>query len=196
VSDGVELKQFSVGDWDNNVYILVDRATGASALFDAPTDAPRILEALDGTNPTYILMTHADGDHVGALDEVRQATAAPVGAHPAEAGRMPSPPDFELHDGQVLPLGNSEIRVMETPGHSPGGVGFLVGDILIAGDTLFPGGPGNTKRPDGSFDTIIASIRDKFFTLPDETRVYPGHGASTTIGAERPHLDEWIERGW
>lgn len=196
MSEGVELKQFSVGDWDNNVYILIDRATGASVLFDAPTDAPRILEALEDTTPTYILMTHADQDHVGALDEVRKATGAPVGAHPSEAARMPSPPDFELLDGQTLRFGNSELRVMHTPGHSPGGLSFATGDILIAGDTLFPGGPGNTKRPDGSFDTIIESIRTKLYSLPDETHVYPGHGKSTTIGAERPHLQEWIDRGW
>ncbi len=196
MSDAVELKQFSVGDWNNNVYILVDRATGASVLIDAPTDAARIMEALEGTNPVYILMTHADRDHVGALDEVRQATGVPVGAHPTEADRLPSPPDFELQEGQTLQFGNSELRVMHTPGHSPGGMSFVTGDILIAGDTLFPGGPGNTKRPDGSFDTIVESIRSKLFTLPDETRVYPGHGDPTTIGTERPHLQEWIDRGW
>lgn len=196
MSEGVELKQFSVGDWDNNVYILVDRATGDSVLFDAPTDAPRILEALQGTNPVYILMTHADRDHIGALDDVRQATGAPVGAHPSEADRLPSPPDFQLGDGQILRFGNSELRVLHTPGHSPGGTSFVAGDLLIAGDTLFPGGPGNTKRPDGSFDAIIESIRSKLFALPDETQVYPGHGKSTSIGAERPHLQEWIDRGW
>lgn len=196
MSEGVELKQFSVGDWDNNVYILVDRATGASILFDAPGNAADIVDALSGTTPAYILMTHADHDHVGALDEVRRATGAPVGAHPSEANRMPSAPDFELEDGQVLRFGESELRVMHTPGHSPGGTSFVTGDILIAGDTLFPGGPGNTERPDGDFSTIIESIRTKLFTLPDDTRVYPGHGRPTSIGAERPHLQEWIDRGW
>lgn len=196
MSEGVELKQFSVGDFDNNVYILIDRATGASVLFDAPTEAAQILAALEGTTPTYILMTHADGDHVGALEEVRRATGAPVGAHPAEADRMPSPPDFELQDGQTLRFGDSELQMMHTPGHSPGGMSFATGNLLIAGDTLFPGGPGNTKRPDGDFDTIVDSIRTKLFVLPDETAVYPGHGGSTTIGAERPHLQEWIDRGW
>jgi glyoxylase-like metal-dependent hydrolase (beta-lactamase superfamily II) len=196
MADKVELKRFSVGDFDNNVYILVDRATGQSVLFDAPTDAGRILEALQGTTPAYILMTHADADHVQALDEVRNATGARVGAHPAEAERMPSPPDFELYDGQVIPFGESEIRVMYTPGHSPGGVSFLTDGTLIAGDTLFPGGPGNTQRPDGSFEDIISSIQSRLFVLPDETTVYPGHGKETTIGAEKPHLQEWIDRGW
>jgi glyoxylase-like metal-dependent hydrolase (beta-lactamase superfamily II) len=109
---------------------------------------------------------------------------------------LPNPPDFDLADGQTYSFGNTELRALFTPGHSPGGMSFVTGDILIAGDTLFPGGPGNTQRPDGNFQQIITSIRQKLFTLPDETRVYPGHGKPTTIGAERPHLQEWIDRGW
>ena len=165
-------------------------------LFDAPTDAQRILDELKGTSLKYILMTHADSDHVQALDEVRQATGAPVGAHPDAASGLPSAPDMELQDGQTLRFGGAELRAMHTPGHAPGSMSFVTGDILIAGDTLFPGGPGNTQRPDGSFDEIINSIRTKLFVLPDDTKVYPGHGGSTTIGAERPNLQEWIDRGW
>jgi glyoxylase-like metal-dependent hydrolase (beta-lactamase superfamily II) len=194
--DDVELKTFSVGSMDNNVYILVDPSTGESVLFDAPTDARRILRELDGTKLKYILMTHADGDHWQALEEVRRQTGAPVGIHPSEAGRLPRPPDFELSDGQTVRFGNAELRSMHTPGHSPGGMSFIIGNILISGDTLFPGGPGNTQRPDGNFDQIIESIRTKLFTLPDDTRVYPGHGKPTTIGAEKSHLQEWIDRGW
>lgn len=194
--DNVELKHFSVGSMDNNVYILVDPASGESVLFDAPTEADRILAALQGTRVKYILMTHADGDHLQALEEVRRATGAPVGIHPAEAERLPAPPDFDLEDGQIIRFGEVEMRAMHTPGHTPGGMSFVVDGILIAGDTLFPGGPGNTQRPEGSFQQIIESIRSKLFALPDDTAVYPGHGKSTTIGAERPHLEEWIERGW
>jgi glyoxylase-like metal-dependent hydrolase (beta-lactamase superfamily II) len=192
----IELKSFSVGSFDNNVYILVDPSSRESILFDAPTDGKRILSALEGTTPKFILMTHADGDHIQALQDIRQATGAPVGIHPSEANRLPAPPDFELKDGQIVRFGNRELTAMHTPGHSPGGMSFLVDDILIAGDTLFPGGPGNTNRADGNFRQIIESIRGKLFPLSDETRVYPGHGKATTIGAERPHLDEWIERGW
>jgi glyoxylase-like metal-dependent hydrolase (beta-lactamase superfamily II) len=192
----VELKNFSVGSMDNNVYILIDPETRESVLFDAPTEADRILRALEGTSLRYILMTHADPDHVQAIQQVRTATGAPVGIHPAEADRLPAPPDFDLEDGQVIHFGNTELKAMHTPGHSPGGMSFVTGSILIAGDTLFPGGPGNTKRADGDFGRIVESLRTKLFVLPDETRVYPGHGASTTIGAERPHLQEWIERGW
>jgi glyoxylase-like metal-dependent hydrolase (beta-lactamase superfamily II) len=191
-----ELKQFSVGPMDNNVYILVDPDSGECVLFDAPTEAGRILDALQGTTLRYILMTHADLDHVGALDEVRRATGAEVGAHRLEAHRMPSPPDFEINDGDVIRFGNVELRALHTPGHAPGSLSFVVGDILIAGDTLFPGGPGGTSGPHQDFNQIIESIRTKLFTLPDETRVYPGHGGSTTIGNERPHLQEWIDRGW
>ena len=191
----VELKSFSVGPMDNNVYILVDPETRASILFDAPVDAEQILAQLEGTDLQYILFTHADGDHVEALQEVKAATSAPVGIDPREAARLPLEPDFEIHDGDVFRFGNSEVRAISTPGHSPGGVSFLAGDVLIAGDTLFPGGPGNTQRPDGSFQAIIENIKSKLFTLPDDTRVYPGHGKSTTIGAERPHLQEWIQRG-
>lgn len=196
MSTGVKLKQFSVGSMDNNVYILIDPMTNESVLFDAPTDAPRILRELEGTSLRYILMTHADQDHVEALRAVKDATGAPIGAHRYEANRMPVGPDFEIDDGQIIRFGNVDLKALHTPGHAPGSLSFVTGDILIAGDTLFPGGPGNTTGPHQDFDEIIESIRTKLFVLPDETRVYPGHGTSTTIGAERPHLQEWIDRGW
>ena len=192
----VELKTFSVGPMDNNVYILVDPETRESILFDAPVDGARILSAVEGTNLQYILFTHADGDHVEALSEVKEATGAPIGIDPREASRLPLPPDIEVHDGDVFRFGNSQVRAIATPGHSPGGTSYYTDGILIAGDTLFPGGPGNTKRPDGNFENIVENIRMKLFALPDDTIVYPGHGTSTTIGAERPHLQEWIQRGW
>lgn len=196
MSTGVQFKQFSVGDMDNNVYILIDPITNESVLFDAPTDAPRILRELEGTSLRYILMTHADHDHVGALRAVKDATGAPIGAHRYEAQRMPVPPDFEIEDGQIIRFGNVDLKALHTPGHAPGSLSFVTGDILIAGDTLFPGGPGNTQGAHQDFDEIIESIRTKLFVLPDDTRVYPGHGRATTIGAERPHLKEWIDRGW
>src|SRR5947209_7999486 len=155
----VELKSFSVGPMDNNVYILIDSETRDSILFDAPVDAERILEALAGTNLQYILFTHADADHVEALQEVKEVTSAPVGIDVREADRLPLEPDFEIHDGDVFRFGNSEVRALSTPGHSPGGISFLTDGILIAGDTLFPGGPGNTQRPDGNFRAIIENIQ-------------------------------------
>jgi glyoxylase-like metal-dependent hydrolase (beta-lactamase superfamily II) len=196
MAGSLDLKHFSVGTMDNNVYILVDPATGDSVLFDAPTEAAKILDALQGTNLKAILMTHADGDHVGALEEIKTKTGAPIGVHRLERERLPIQPDFEIEDGQALDLGSIHLRAVHTPGHTPGGLGFVTDGILIAGDTLFPGGPGNTQRPISDFNQIIESIRTKFFTLPEDTKVYPGHGQSTTIGAEKPHLQEWIDRGW
>lgn len=196
MATGVQLKQFSVGSMDNNVYILIDPATNQSVLFDAPTDPEQILRELDGTSLRAILMTHADRDHVEALRAVKEATGAPIGAHRYEAKRMPVPPDFEIEDGQIIRFGNVDLKALHTPGHAPGSLSFVTGDILIAGDTLFPGGPGNTSAPHQNFDEIIESIRTKLFVLPDDTRVYPGHGKSTMIGTERPHLQEWIDRGW
>lgn len=196
MADDIELKHFSVGSFDNNVYILINRATGASVLFDAPTDAPRILRELEGTSLKAILMTHTDTDHVQALNEIVEATGAPVGVHALDAGRLPRRADFEITDGQELAFDGIRLRAFHTPGHSPGSVSFVHEGILIAGDTLFPGGPGNTKRPDGNFEQIIHGIRSKLFVLPDETEVYPGHGKPTTVGAEKPHLQEWIDRGW
>jgi glyoxylase-like metal-dependent hydrolase (beta-lactamase superfamily II) len=196
MSDGIELKHFSVGSFDNNVYIMVNPATGSSVLFDAPTDAPRILSELQGTALKAILMTHTDPDHVEALNEIVQTTGAPVGVNPLDAPRLPRKPDFEIQDGQDLAFDGIHLKALHTPGHTAGSLCFLTGDTLIAGDTLFPGGPGNTQRPGGDFEQIIDGIRSKLFVLRDDTKVYPGHGKSTTIGAERPHLQEWIDRGW
>lgn len=195
MSDALQLKKFSVGSMDNNVYILIDPATKDSVLFDAPTDARRILKELEGTTLRAILMTHTDIDHIQALQEVRKVTDAPVGVHPLDADHLPAAAEFEIHDGDKLTYGGIELTALHTPGHTPGSLCFVSDGVLIAGDTLFPGGPGNTSRSTSSFDDIIASIRDKLFVLPDDTPVYPGHGAPTTIGAEKPSLPEWIARG-
>lgn len=196
MASNLELKQFSVGSMDNNVYILIDPQTGDSVLFDAPTDAPQILRALEGTHLRAILMTHTDRDHVEALDEMKKATGAPIGVHIDDADRLPVPQDFTIEDGQTLNLGSIELRAMHTPGHSPGHLCYVTGDILISGDTLFPGGPGATRGSTERFNQIMEAIRTKLFVLPDSTKVYPGHGKGTTIGAEKPHLQEWIDRGW
>lgn len=181
---------------DNNVYILVDPASRDSVLFDAPTDAPRILDALHDTTLRAILMTHTDRDHVQALADVKEATGAPIGVHSADAGNLPVPADFEIADGETLRLGTITLTALHTPGHTPGSLSFVTDGMVFAGDTLFPGGPGNTQRPISSFPRIIESLRTRLFTLPDETTVYPGHGASTVIGEEKSHLQEWIDRGW
>jgi glyoxylase-like metal-dependent hydrolase (beta-lactamase superfamily II) len=191
----LHIKKLAVGPMDNNVYVLTCAATRESAVVDAANDAAQILAAVKGTTVQYILQTHGHPDHVQALDEVKRATEAPLAVHPADAAMLPVTPDILLQDGQELRLGHHDIRVLHTPGHTPGGVCFLTGRYLLSGDTLFPGGPGNTRSDPGSFAQIIESVR-RLFTLPEETIVLPGHGADTTIGQEKPHLAEWIRRGW
>jgi glyoxylase-like metal-dependent hydrolase (beta-lactamase superfamily II) len=192
----IAIRKLSVGPTDNNVYVLIDPTTRASVLVDASDEPERLLAAVADTKIGAIWLTHGDGDHIRVLEPLREALKVPVYMHQADAGALKRPPDARLNDGEVLPVGRLEFKVLHTPGHTAGGVCFHTDGHLIAGDTLFPGGPGNTKRPGGDFPLIIRMIREKLFVLPDDTRVYPGHGRDTTIGAERPHLDEWIARGW
>jgi glyoxylase-like metal-dependent hydrolase (beta-lactamase superfamily II) len=196
MSNQVEVRTASVGKMDNNVYVLVDTPTNESILIDTPTEPDRISELTAGTQVKYIIITHGDADHIQALPEMKRRLGAPVGIHESDAHNLAQPPDFTIKDGDVFTFGDSSVRVMHTPGHTPGSLSLFTDGVLISGDTLFPGGPGNTQRPDGDFDAIIAGIRDKLFALPDDTAVYPGHGKPTTIGAEKPHLREWVDRGW
>jgi len=191
------IQSLSVGPMDNNVYILTCPDTGKRALIDPANEADAILDALGTPALDCILLTHGDTDHILALDEIRAASGAPVAIHPEDlpmlGGRTV---DFPLQEGEDIHFGNVTLQVFHTPGHTAGGVCFYSAPYLIDGDTLFPGGPGNTQREGGDFPLIIEGIRNKLFTLPDDTVVYPGHGKSTTIGAERPHLQEWIDRGF
>lgn len=191
------VKKISVGPMDNNVYILTCPVTGARALIDAANEAETILDALETPELAYIIETHGDTDHWQALDAVREATHAPVGIHEADLPMLEGRTvDFLINDGDVIRFGEVELQVFHAPGHTPGSIALYSAPYLFSADTLFPGGPGNTQRPIGNFPRIIESVRTKFFTLPDETVVYPGHGKDTTIGAERPHLQEWIDRGF
>jgi len=192
-----EVTSLSVGTMDNNVYILTCPSTGKRVLIDPANEADAILDALGTPVVDYILLTHGDYDHWIALDEVRKATGAPLGMHPADEAMLEGRKvDFEVNEGDVIRFGEVELQVFHVPGHTSGSICFYGAPHLIDGDTLFPGGVGNTKRPGGDFSLLIEGVRTKFFTLPDETKVYPGHGKGTTIGAERPHLQEWIDRGW
>lgn len=192
----IVIKKLSVGSMDNNVYVVVDPTTQASVIVDACDEADRILEAAGGTEVQAIWETHGDWDHLQALDRLREALGAPVAMHEADAPALARPPEIFLSDGDTLRVGTLEFNVFHTPGHTPGGVCFYTPGHLFAGDTLFPGGPGNTRRAGGDFPLIVRMIREKLFTLPAKTRVYPGHGRDTTIGDEKPHLQEWIDRGW
>lgn len=179
-------------DVENNVWLVGDDQS--VVVIDAPHDAGPIRAAVDGRRLEMVVCTHGHNDHVNAAADL----GAPVLLHPDD--RMlwdvvhpDRAPDGELSDGQVLPFG---LRVLHTPGHTPGGVCLHAADegVLFSGDTLFRGGPGATGRSYSDFPTIVESIRTKLLPLPPETVVHTGHGDDTTIGAEAPHLDEWLAR--
>ncbi len=191
-----EVHKTVVGPRDNNVFVLRCRRTGEGLLVDAADEPERLLELCRRLGVGKVVQTHGHWDHVQAVPSVRDA-GYEVGVTPEDADMLPGH-DFLLGDDTVVPVGDLRVRTIATPGHTPGSMCFLVegSPLLFSGDTLFPGGPGAT-RSDGDFGTIMSSLRDRLFSrLPDETAVLPGHGPPTTIGAERPHLDEWAERGW
>ncbi len=192
----MQVTKLALGPHDNNVYIVTCPRTRQSVVIDASHDADAIMAATDGTDVRYILLTHSDGDHVDALQDLRTQTGAPVGIYQTDVDRLPAPPDFMIGDGQEISVGDVTLRALHTPGHTPGSLCFYAGETLFSGDTLFPGGPGATHGDNERFALIVESISSKLFTLPDTTLVRPGHGADTTIGAEKPHLQEWIDRGW
>ena len=192
--DDLIVRKREVGDMENNTYVLECPETHNSLVIDACWEPDRIVELADGTTPVAIVQTHGHFDHVQALADLVERLGIPVWAHPGDD--YPVPIDRRLADGDVLDFGNRQAKVIHTPGHTPGGVCLLAGRHLISGDTLFPGGPGNTRGDPDHFAEVIDSVENRLFTLPDETAVYPGHGLDTTIGAERPHLQVWKDRGW
>lgn len=192
--DDLIVRKVEVGNMENNVYVLECPETHEGVIVDGCFETDTILQTAEDVKVVAIVQTHGHVDHVQALPELRERLAVPVLAHPADD--YPVPVDRELADGDTIDFGARSAAVIHTPGHTPGGVCLLVGRHLISGDTLFPGGPGNTRGDKDAFAQIIRSIETKLFDLPDETVVYPGHGKDTTIGAERPHLQEWKERGW
>jgi hydroxyacylglutathione hydrolase len=181
----VDLKRLEVGSFENNCYILICPRTRESAVIDPAAEPDRILKEAENTKIKYILITHGHMDHIGGLEEVREQTGSPVGIHQMDARALQRPPDFFLQDGQNLTFGDVALKVLHTPGHSPGGVCFLGGKILFSGDTIFPNGPGNTAIPRSNYQEILKSIHTKIFTLPEDTVIYPGHGLETTVGREK-----------
>lgn len=179
-NDRIQIDRLELGPFGTNSYILICQKTNESVLVDAPGEADMVLERLKDTPPKYILMTHNHFDHIGALSELKSALNSPIAAQSADRDNLPVEVDLLLNHGDKIIFGVIELRVLHTPGHTPGSVCFLVGNYLIAGDSLFPGGPGKTQSP-ADFRRIIESITQRLFVLPDETKVFPGHGEATTI---------------
>jgi glyoxylase-like metal-dependent hydrolase (beta-lactamase superfamily II) len=192
-----EIHRLVVGPVDNNVYVLRCKETGEAVLLDAANEHEKLLELCQRLNVRQVLETHGHWDHIQAVPAVRDA-GYNVGVTAADAAMLPSY-DFVLEDEGVIEVGRLRLHSIATPGHTPGSMCFRVegSPVLFSGDTLFPGGPGATKFPGGDFPTIIQSIEDRLFAaLAPETVVLPGHGDDTSIEAERPHLQEWVDRGW
>jgi glyoxylase-like metal-dependent hydrolase (beta-lactamase superfamily II) len=192
-----EITRVVVGPVDNNVFVVRCRATGEAVLIDAANEHQRLLDLCRSLGVRKVLETHGHWDHIQAVPAVRDA-GYEVGVTAGDASMLPAY-DFVLEDDSVVAGGRLRLRTIHTPGHTPGSMCFLLegSPVLLSGDTLFPGGPGATKYPGGDFPTIIESIDQRLFAkLADDTVVMPGHGADTTIGTERPHLQEWADRGW
>ena len=192
-----EIHKLVVGPVDNNVFVLRCKQTGEAALVDAANEHDKLLALCERLNVRQVIETHGHWDHIQAVPELRDAGYS-VGVTAADAAMLPSY-DEVIDDDSVIEVGRLRLHTMLTPGHTPGSICFrLAGSpVLFSGDTLFPGGPGATKYPGGDFDAIIRSIDDRLFgTLDADTIVMPGHGEDTTIGTERPHLQEWVDRGW
>jgi glyoxylase-like metal-dependent hydrolase (beta-lactamase superfamily II) len=186
-----------VGPLDNNVYVIRCRRSGQAMLIDAANEHESLLEICTRLNVGHVVETHGHWDHIQAVPAVREAGIA-VAVTQADAGMLPSY-DLILTDDEVLSVGDLRIRTLTTPGHTAGSICFAVEgtNLLFTGDTLFPGGPGNTSTEGADFDTIIESIDRRIFARFDpDTVVLPGHGLATTVGQESPHLQEWADRGW
>ena len=193
----VEVHRVVVGPMDNNVFVIRCRETGEGVMLDAANEHDKLLELCRRLDVRTVLETHGHWDHIQAVPAVRDA-GFEVGVTAEDAAMLPSY-DYLLEDESVIEIGRLRIHTHHTPGHTPGSMSFSVEGtpLLFTGDTLFPGGPGNTSFEGGDFPTILRSIEDRMFRRFDaDTLVLPGHGDDTTIGAEAPHLDEWAERGW
>jgi len=192
----VRIDKYVVGPFENNVFVIRDKGSGEALLIDAANEHELLIEVSRATGVRRVLTTHGHWDHIQAVTAVRNA-GIEVGIAEADAAMLPSY-DFTIPDDDVVAVGALRLRSIHTPGHTPGSTCFLLEGhpVLLSGDTLFPGGAGNTHTEGASFDQIIESIDRRLFTLAPETLVLPGHGLDTTIGSERPSLDAWIERGW
>jgi glyoxylase-like metal-dependent hydrolase (beta-lactamase superfamily II) len=198
------IRKLSVSPTANNVYLLTCLRTGAQLLIDAADDAPKILSLLDEGNGglDWIVTTHQHWDHHRALAEVASATQATTAAGEADADALPVIPTRRLGHGDTLSFGDIQLDVIHLRGHTPGSIALAYQDPagfshIWTGDSLFPGGVGNVQKDPERFASLLGDVQSRLFEIyGDDTWIYPGHGADTTLGEERPHLTEWRERGW
>jgi glyoxylase-like metal-dependent hydrolase (beta-lactamase superfamily II) len=191
-----EIHKVVVGPFENNVFVLRCTQTGDAVLIDAANEHELLLDLCTSLGVRRVIETHGHWDHIQAVPAVRDAGYR-VAVTAEDAAMLPSYDDV-LVDESVIEVGRLRLHTILTPGHTPGSMCFKLegSPILFSGDTLFPGGPGNTEGDPKRFAQIIEQVDRKLFTLPPETLVLPGHGLDTTVERERPHLDEWVERGW
>ena len=193
---GIRVDKLIVGPFENNVFVVRCTSTGDAVIVDAANEHELLLEVARATGVRRVLTTHGHWDHIQAVTAMRDA-GIEVGISPADAEMLPSY-DFVIPDDDVIAVGDLRLRTILNPGHTAGSTSFLVEGhpVLFTGDTLFPGGPGNTQTPEGDFPLILESIDRRLFALPGDLLVMPGHGLDTTLASERPHLQEWADRGW
>ena len=199
--DRLTVTKLSVGPMDNNAYLLRCNATGEQVLIDAANEAPRLLELVGDGGLAAVVTTHQHMDHWVALEEVVAKTGARALVHADDAEGLPIEAE-RLGDGDTVPVGDCALEVIHLRGHTPGSIALLYRDPagtphLFTGDSLFPGGIGNTDQDPERFGRLIDDVEARLFDrLPDDTWFYPGHGKDSTIGAERPALPQWRARGW
>ena len=195
------IRKASVGPMDNNAYLLRCAATGEQLLIDAAADADRLLDLVGPAGLSTVVTTHRHRDHHFALRDVVAATGAHSLAHADDADEIPIVNDT-VADGDTITVGDCALEVIHLVGHTPGSIALLYRDPsgfahLFTGDSLFPGGVGNTRKDAAAFASLLGDVETKLFDrLPDDTWFYPGHGKDSTLGIERPHLGEWRARGW
>lgn len=185
-----------VGPFENNVFVVRCKQTGQAVLLDAANEHELLRDVVAATGVTRVLTTHGHWDHIQAVTALRD-DGIDIAIASQDASLLPSY-DLLLEDDEVTEVGKLRLAHLHTPGHTPGSMSFhLLGTPwLFSGDTLFPGGPGRTDLDGGDFPTVMRSIEQRLFRLPNDTRVMPGHGTDTTIGAEMPQFDDWLARGW
>jgi glyoxylase-like metal-dependent hydrolase (beta-lactamase superfamily II) len=199
---GLTISKIAVSDMANNAYLL-RAANGEALLIDAAAEPERLREFIGDADVRTIVTTHGHWDHHRALPQIAEATGAVTVAHAADAGDLPVDPQRTVEHGDTVTVGDQTLEVVHLRGHTPGSIALVwrdpddAGVHIFTGDSLFPGGVGNTEKDPQRFASLIDDVEQRIFdVLPDETWVYPGHGNDTTLGAERPHVGEWRERGW